>query len=109
VPLPGDLVQGLRSLDEGFIPDVFDESVIDRKVLVDSESAFAGARELAEQEGVFAGISSGAVLRAAQEVARTMESGNVLLLVADGGWKYLSTSVWTRQQQERSREAESKL
>ncbi|MDH5201259.1 MAG: cysteine synthase family protein, partial [Candidatus Bathyarchaeota archaeon] len=50
VPLPGDLVQGLRSLDEGFIPDVFDESVIDRKVLVDSESAFAGARELAEQE-----------------------------------------------------------
>jgi cysteine synthase len=105
VPRPGDLVQGLRSLDEGFIPDVFDESVIDEKVLVDSESAFAGARDLAEKEGIFAGISSGAVLRAAQEVVRDLESGNVLLLLADGGWKYLSTDVWTKEQQELSEEA----
>ncbi len=109
VPLPGDLIQGLRSLDEGFIPEVFDESVIDRKVLVESESAFAGARELAEKEGIFAGISSGAVLRAAQEVARGMQSGNVLLLLADGGWKYLSTALWAKQQQELGEGAESKL
>ena len=102
-------MQGLRSLDEGFIPDVFDESVLDAKILVDSRSAFAGARELAEKEGVFAGISSGAVLRAAQEVARGLESGNVLLLLADGGWKYLSTSVWRQGQQELSEEAESKI
>ncbi|MGB6836643.1 MAG: cysteine synthase family protein [Dehalococcoidia bacterium] len=109
VPRPGDLVQGLRSLEEGFIPDVFDESVLDGKVLVDSQTAFAGARELTEQEGIFAGISSGAVLRAAQEVARGLESGNVLLLLADGGWKYLSTSLWTKEHQELSEEAESKI
>jgi len=109
VPLPGDLIQGLRSLEEGFIPDVFDESVLDEKVLVDSRSAFAGARELTEQEGVFAGISSGAVLRAAQDWARGMDSGNVLLLLADGGWKYLSTSLWTKEHQELSEEAESKI
>jgi len=109
VPRPGDLIQGLRCLEEGFIPDVFDESVLDGKVLVDSQTAFAGARELTEQEGIFAGISSGAVLRAAQEVARGLESGNVLLLLADGGWKYLSTSLWTKQHQELSEEAESKI
>jgi len=109
VPRPGDLVQGLRSLEEGFIPDVFDESVLDGKVLVDSESASAGARELTEKEGIFAGISSGAVLRAAQEVARGLESGNVLLLLADGGWKYLSTSLWTKEHQELGEEADGKI
>jgi [CysO sulfur-carrier protein]-thiocarboxylate-dependent cysteine synthase len=93
-PELGELVYGLRSLDEGFIPPILDESVLDRKFLVSSEDALRGARALAVREGVFAGISSGAVLHAALRVAADLDAGNVVCLLADGGWKYLSTEAW---------------
>src|SRR5438874_3553916 len=87
-PHPGDGVQGLRSLDEGFIPPVLDSSVLDRKILVTSDDALLLTRKLAEQEGVFAGISSGAVLHAAIRVARGLDHGEIVCLFADAGWKY---------------------
>ncbi|MBV9323095.1 MAG: cysteine synthase [Chloroflexi bacterium] len=93
-PHPGDAVQGLRSLDEGFIPPVLDASVLDRKILVTSDDALVMTRRLASQEGVFAGISSGAVLHAALRVARDLDRAEIVCLFADGGWKYLSLGVW---------------
>jgi cysteine synthase B len=95
-PHPGDAVQGLRSLDEGFIPPVLDGSVLDRKILVTSDDALAMTRRLASQEGVFAGISSGAVLHAALRVARGLEQADIVCLFADSGWKYLSLGVWSQ-------------
>jgi len=94
-PNPGDLVQGLRSLEEGFIPPVFDQTVLDHRIVVDSRNSFAATKELMEKEGIFAGISSGAVLRTAQKYAQRIDHGNLVLLMADGGWKYLSAKVWT--------------
>jgi len=93
-PELGELVYGLRSLDEGFIPPILDESVLDRKFLVSSDDALLATRELAEREGIFAGISSGAVLHAARRVAADLDRGDVVCLLADGGWKYLSTEAW---------------
>ena len=95
-PHPGDLVQGLRSLEEGYIPPVFDESVLDGRIVVDSASSFRATRELTERTGIFAGVSSGAVVRAAQKVAERMERGKIVCLLADNGWKYLSSGLWTR-------------
>ena len=95
VPHPGDLVQGLRSLDEGFIPPILDQSLLDGRFVVASKEAFATTRLLMEKEGIFAGISSGSVVYAAMRVAQRMEQGNVVVLLADGGWKYLSTGLWT--------------
>ncbi len=96
VPHPGDLVQGLRSLDEGYIPPVLDESVLDARIMVDSRTSFAVVKRLLEEEGVFAGISCGAAVRAAQRAAERLETGNIVVLLADGGWKYLSTGLWNR-------------
>jgi cysteine synthase B len=93
-PNPGDAVQGLRSLDEGFIPPVLDPSVLDRKILVTSDDSLVMTRRIAHQEGIFAGISSGAVLHAALRVARDLQHGEIVCLFADGGWKYLSLGVW---------------
>jgi cysteine synthase B len=96
VPNPGDLVQGLRDLGEGFIPPVLDESVLDGRIVVDAKTSFATVKELMEKEAIFAGISSGAVVRVAIRAAERLESGNVVALLADGGWKYLSTALWTK-------------
>ena len=93
-PHPGDLVQGLRSLEDGFIPPVLDQSVLDGRIVVDSVSSFAGTKEFLDKEGVFTGISGGAVLRTAQKAAQRFERANMVLLLADGGWKYLSTNLW---------------
>jgi [CysO sulfur-carrier protein]-thiocarboxylate-dependent cysteine synthase len=93
-PELGELVYGLRSLDEGFIPPILDPSVLDRKFLVSSADALADTRELTEKEGIFAGISSGAVLHVARRVAAGIEGGDVVCLLPDGGWKYLSTHAW---------------
>jgi cysteine synthase len=95
-PHPGDGVQGLRSLDEGFIPPVLDAAVLDRKILVTSDDSLLLTRRLASQEGVFAGLSSGAVLHAALRVARGLDQGDIVCLFADSGWKYLSLGVWTQ-------------
>jgi [CysO sulfur-carrier protein]-thiocarboxylate-dependent cysteine synthase len=97
VPHPGDLVQGLRSLEEGFIPPVLDETVLDGRVVVDSRSSFAATKELALKEGVFAGISCGAAIKTAQRLAARMERGKIAVISADGGWKYLSTDLWTTE------------
>jgi len=90
LPPVGDLVQGLRSLEEGFVPPVLDQSLLDDRLVVDSRTASAAAMELLQKEGIFAGISSGAVLHTAQRVAQQMERGKIVALLADGGWKYLS-------------------
>jgi len=95
-PELGELVYGLRSLDEGFIPPVLDESVLDRKFLVSSSDALNATRELTEREGIFAGISSGAVLHVAKRVAAEIDGGAVVCLLPDGGWKYLSTQALSR-------------
>ncbi len=93
-PELGDLVYGLRSLEEGFIPPIFDETVLDRKFLVNSSDSLRVTRELTEKEGIFAGISSGAVVHAARRIAAELDEGDVVCLLADGGWKYLSTRAW---------------
>ncbi|HVF09095.1 MAG TPA: cysteine synthase family protein [Actinomycetota bacterium] len=89
-----DLVYGLRSLDAGFVPPIFDPSEIDRKFLVDSSSSLRTNRELTSSEGIFAGISSGAVVYVARRIAAEVEEGDIVCLLPDGGWKYLSTEAW---------------
>jgi [CysO sulfur-carrier protein]-thiocarboxylate-dependent cysteine synthase len=108
-PELGDLVYGLRSLDEGFIPPVLDESVLDRKFLVSSSDALRATRELTRLEGIFAGISSGAVLHVARRVAADVEEAQVVVLLADGGWKYLSTRAWSPDLSEAEKEVEETL
>ncbi len=94
-PHPGSQLQGLKSLDDGFVPPILDLNFLDAKILVRSASAFRRARELTEREGIFAGISSGAVLHGALRWMERMKRGNVVLIFADGGWKYLGTHLWT--------------
>lgn len=96
-PHPGDLVQGLRSLDEGFIPPILDLSLLDGKTLVDSRCAFALTRDLTVKEGIFAGVSSGAVLHCAIRMAHKIDKGNIVCLLADGGGKYVSLGVWAKE------------
>ena len=94
-PLPGEMVQGLRSLDEGFIPEILDPSAIDAKYLVSNLEALTALRELVFREGIFAGPSCGAVLVAAAREAARMTSGTIVALLPDGGWKYLSAGTFT--------------
>jgi cysteine synthase B len=108
-PLPGEQVQGLRSLDEGFVPPVLDASVLDDRVLVSNRDALVGLRRLLRDEGIFAGLSSGAAIAVALRVAREMERGAVVALLADAGWKYLSADLWTRPLDELEDELEGSL
>jgi cysteine synthase B len=94
-PLQGDPVSGLRSLDDGFIPPILDLSRLDRKLLVENMDAILMTRRLASEHGIFAGVSSGAVFHTCARVASTMESGTIVGIVCDGGWKYLSAGIWT--------------
>jgi cysteine synthase B len=94
-PLPGDLVMGLRSLADGYVPPILDVSKIDRKILVSNEESVAGLRALLDREGIFAGVSSGAVVHVAHKLARELDEGSVVVCVlADAGWKYLSADFW---------------
>src|SRR5215203_2388229 len=95
-PLPGENVQGLRSLDDGFIPEILDPSLIDAKYLVSNRDAIAALRDLVYREGIFGGPSCGAVLVAAARVASEMSSGTIVALLPDGGWKYLSAGTFSR-------------
>ena len=94
-PHPGNQLQGLKSLADGFIPPILDLDLLDGKILVRSHHAFRAAGELMRREAIFAGVSSGAVLHAALKVAQRLERGNVVLVFADSGWKYLGTDLWT--------------
>jgi cysteine synthase B len=93
-PLPGDPVMGLRSLEDGYVPPILDVSKLDRKVLVSNAEAVEGLRDLLEREGVFAGVSSGAVVHVARRLAAELDEGVVVAVLADGGWKYLSADFW---------------
>ncbi len=95
-PQQGEGVQGLRSLEDGFVPPVLDQSVLDAKILVSGLDAIRRTRQLKDQEGIFAGPSCGAALHAALRVAGSMQRGKIVTLLADGGWKYLSEDLWTR-------------
>ena len=108
-PLPGEQVQGLRSLDAGFVPPVLDESVLDDKYLVSNRDALIGVRRLLRDEGIFAGLSSGAAVAVAWRVARDIERGSVVVLLADAGWKYLSTDLWSRDLDELEGELDASL
>lgn len=94
-PPSGEMVQGLRSLDDGYIPPVFDPSVLDRKFLVKADESVFYTREVLEREGVFAGISCGAAISGAVKLAGTVDRGSIVVLLPEGGWKYLSTRAWT--------------
>lgn len=96
-PHPGDLVQGLRSLEEGFIPPILDTSLLDTKIIVDSRCAFAATKDLTTKEGIFAGLSSGAVIHCAIRVAHRMDHGTIVCVLCDGGWKYVSLGVWFKE------------
>ncbi len=94
-PLPGDPVMGLRSLEDGYVPPILDVSKLDRKLLVSNGESLEGLRLLLEREGLFAGVSSGAVVQVALRLARELDEGGVVVCVlADGGWKYLSAGFW---------------
>jgi cysteine synthase len=95
-PQPGETVQGLRSLDEGFVPEILDPSLLSAKYLVSNRDAVAALRDLVFREGIFGGPSCGAVLVAAAREARTMQHGTIVALLPDGGWKYLSAGTFTR-------------
>jgi len=94
-PIPGASVQGLRSLEEGFVPEIFDPSLLDRKFLVSNREAVLGVRALLAREGIFAGLSSGAILVAARRIARDMPGATIVALLPDGGWKYLSAGIFS--------------
>jgi [CysO sulfur-carrier protein]-thiocarboxylate-dependent cysteine synthase len=95
-PMQGEEVHGLRSLEDGFIPPIIDISLFDRKIMVSNRDAIVWTRKLLEEEGVFAGVSSGAIARIAVRIAEELEGGNVVFLIPDDGWKYLSSGVYTK-------------
>jgi cysteine synthase B len=99
-PMQGEPVQGLRSLDDGFIPPIIDLSLLDRKIFVTNSDAIRWTRRLLDEEGVFAGVSSGAIARVAVRIAGELDEGNVVFIVADDGWKYLSSGIYTRPLEE---------
>ncbi|GGO89200.1 PLP-dependent cysteine synthase family protein [Wenjunlia tyrosinilytica] len=108
-PRYDDVVYGLRNLDEGFVPELYDESVLTTRYSVGSEDAVRRTRELLREEGIFAGVSTGAALHAAIGVGRKAvkagESADIVFVVADGGWKYLSTGIYTAESTEAAVEA----
>jgi len=103
-PLPGDEVMGLRSLADGYVPPILDVSRLDRKLLVSNEEAVAALRLLLAREGVFGGVSSGAVIHAARRLAAELDEGVVVCVLADAGWKYLSAGFWDARDVEASME-----
>lgn len=94
-PPAGELVQGLRNLDDGFVPPIFDPGALDRKLIVRPRESILGTRRLLDECGIFAGISSGAAVMGAIKTSAAMESGTIVVLLPDGGWKYLSSGAWT--------------
>jgi cysteine synthase B len=108
-PQQGEGVQGLRSLEDGFVPPVLDQSLLDAKLLVTASDAIRRTRQLKDQEGIFAGPSCGAALHAAIRVASSLEQGKIVVILADGGWKYLSEDLWTRDLEDLDEGLEAKI
>jgi cysteine synthase len=103
-PLPGDPVLGLRSLDEGYVPPILDVEKLDRKVLVSNADSVAEVRRLLAEDGIFGGISSGAVVNVARKLAAERDEGVIVAVLADGGWKYLSADFWDAEDVETAME-----
>jgi [CysO sulfur-carrier protein]-thiocarboxylate-dependent cysteine synthase len=93
-PHPGHSLQGIRSLDDGYVPEILDLDLLDGKILVRSADAFRAVREVLRRDGVLAGLSSGAVLHAALKWARRVDKANIVMLFADSGWKYLNSPAF---------------
>jgi cysteine synthase B len=108
-PELGDQIEALRCLEDGFIPPILDISLLDARMMVGGNDAFHMTKELLVREGIFAGVSSGSVVYAAVKMAQRMDRGNIVCLLADGGWKYLSTGLWTKDYGEMEEEARSKI
>jgi cysteine synthase len=108
-PQPGDSIQALRSLEDGFVPPILDLNLLDARIMVSSEEAFKTTKRLLDDEGIFAGISCGAVVASAIKIAKRLEKGNIVCLLADAGWKYLSTDLWTKEYLDLEEELEGKL
>jgi cysteine synthase B len=106
-PLQGELVQGLRSLEDGYIPPIIDLSLLDRKIFVSNRDAVVWTKRLLEEEGLFAGVSSGAVASIAVRVAEGLDEGNIVFVAPDDGWKYLSSGVYTKPIEELEAELDS--
>src|SRR5215211_6998303 len=95
-PLQGELVQGLRSLEDGYIPPIIDLSLLDRKIFVSNRDAIVWTKKLMEEEGLFVGVSTGAIASICVRVANTLDEGNVVFIAPDDGWKYLSSGVYNK-------------
>ncbi len=112
-PRYGELVYGLRNIDEGFVPELYDDSVLTSRFSVTSYDALRRTRDLIEQEGIFAGISTGAILHAAlavaDRVAAAGQRADIAFIVADGGWKYLSTGAYDGSLQHAAERLEGQL
>jgi cysteine synthase len=112
-PRYGELVYGLRNIDEGFVPELYDESVLTSRFSVSSRDALRRTRELLDLEGLFAGISSGAALHAglamAEKAAAAGQEADVAVMIADGGWRYLSTGAYTGTLEEAEARLEGQL
>jgi len=112
-PRYGELVYGLRNIDEGFVPELYDDSVLTSRFSVTSYDALRRNRDLIEHEGIFAGISTGAILHAALSIADRVaalgERGDIAFVVCDGGWKYLSTGAYAGSLQQAAEQLEGQL
>ena len=108
-PEPDDFISGLRSLEAGFIPPILDLNLLDSRMLVGSFDSFNTTIELLVKEGIFAGVSSGSVVFAAIKQAERMDEGNLVCILADGGWKYLSTALWTKDYEKLAGESQGKI
>jgi len=106
-PLQGELVQGLRSLEDGYIPPILDVSLLDRKIFVSNRDAVVWTKRILAEEGMFVGPSSGAIASIAARIASELDEGNVVFVVCDGGWKYLSSGIYTKPIEELEAEIES--
>ncbi|MEE8518578.1 MAG: cysteine synthase family protein [Dehalococcoidia bacterium] len=108
-PEPDDKIQGLRDLEEGFVPPILDLTLLDARTMIGAEESFKMTADLLRKEGIFAGVSSGAVLAAALRLAARVDQANIVCLFADGGWKYLSSGLWTRDYDELGPSVEGKV
>src|SRR5688500_7966072 len=99
-PLQGELVQGLRSLEDGYIPPIIDLELLDRKIFVSNRDAVLWTKKLLEREGLFLGVSGGALAAIAARVAGELDEGNVVFVAPDDGWKYLSSGVYSKSIEE---------